>query len=139
MTKKPGQFIRLLPNSNNPGTASLWNAFCKREDGYSQADGVTSIDPNKVITTSTRITSEIKGGTTTYITSVSIKIPNAIFEIKHWEQPAARDDGLWEIKCWPTMILPDDPGYALLTDDPWCQNNPNAQTSTADHLMDTPT
>ncbi|KAH7228394.1 hypothetical protein B0J15DRAFT_530791 [Fusarium solani] len=132
MTKKPGQFVRLLPGTNNLGAAILWNAFCKHEDGYSiKAGGVTSINPKKVTTTSTEVNSEIKGGTTTYITSVGIKIPNAVFEIKHWEQPAAKDDGLWENKCWPSMILPDDPGYALLTDDPWYQHNPNAQASTA--------
>ncbi|KAJ4323090.1 hypothetical protein N0V84_004490 [Fusarium piperis] len=57
---------------------------CPCRHGHSsKAGGVTSISPQKVTTTSTEVTREIKGGTMMYMTSVGINIPNAVFEIKH--------------------------------------------------------
>lgn len=32
--------------------------------------------------------------------------------------PGFADDGLTENPCWPSTVI-DDPGFALLTDDPW--------------------
>jgi hypothetical protein len=68
-----------------------------------------------------------------YITSVGVEVPNAVFEIKHWEHTTAislADDGLSENRCWPSTLAPNDPGFALLTDDPWYLNHPAAAIST---------
>lgn len=37
---------------------------------------------------------------------------------------ADRDDGLWDNPCWPNMLAPEDPGFCLLTFDPWYGGNP---------------
>jgi hypothetical protein len=68
-----------------------------------------------------------------YITSVGVEVPNAVFEIKHWEHTTATshaDDGLHVNRCWPSTLVPNDPGFALLTDDPWYLNHPAAAIST---------
>jgi hypothetical protein len=68
-----------------------------------------------------------------YITSVGVEVPNAVFEIKHWEHTqitSLADDGLSENRCWPSTLAPNDPGFALLTDDEWYLNHPAAAIST---------
>ena len=37
---------------------------------------------------------------------------------------ADRDDGLWDNPCWPNMLAPDDPGFVLMTFDPWYGGKP---------------
>jgi hypothetical protein len=68
-----------------------------------------------------------------YITSVGVEVPNAVFEIRHWEHTrltSHADDGLSVNRCWPSTLVPNDPGFALLTDDPWYQNHAAAAIST---------
>lgn len=68
-----------------------------------------------------------------YITSVGIKVPNAVFEIKHWEHTRVTsfaDDGLSVNRYWPSTLVPNDPGFALLTDDSWYLNHPAAAINT---------
>jgi hypothetical protein len=44
------------------------------------------------------------------------------FTIGTWEQDATvPDDGLRVNPCWPSAIAPADPGFALLTYDPFYQ------------------
>ncbi|KAH6656192.1 hypothetical protein F5X68DRAFT_238006 [Plectosphaerella plurivora] len=115
----------------NRGAGSLWRQFCEKNDGYQvKANGVTKINEKFVKTTSAEVSKEIKTGTITYHTSVGVEIPNAVFEIKHWEQAPARDDGLWDNPCWASQLMPNDPGYALLINDPWYKKNPGATAST---------
>jgi hypothetical protein len=40
------------------------------------------------------------------------------------------DDGLSANRCWPSKLAPNDPGFALLTDDPWYLNHPAAAINT---------
>jgi hypothetical protein len=40
------------------------------------------------------------------------------------------DDGLSANRCWPSTLVPNDPGFALLTDDPWYRNHPQAAINT---------
>lgn len=52
------------------------------------------------------------------ITSVQVTVPLAVFEITHWDDvPKDKEDGLLENPCWPSMIVPNDPGFVLLTND----------------------
>ena len=43
------------------------------------------------------------------------------FTITAWAHAAnpPANDGLWDNKCWPKAIAPNDPGFALLEVDPW--------------------
>ncbi|KAM0325563.1 hypothetical protein ACHAQA_007550 [Verticillium albo-atrum] len=136
-SKKRGQRIRLLPQPQNKGGGDIWARFCAKEDGFrKKGGGITKIKENYVKTTSKTVSITISGGTTTFITKVGVEVPNAVFEIKHWEQPPTYDDGLWENPCWPEMLLPLDPGWALLTNDEWYAKNPGARHST--HLYNQP-
>lgn len=47
-----------------------------------------------------------------------------MFEIKDWDNlPNDPEDGLEQNPCWPSMIVPNDPGFALLTDDNYYTSN----------------
>lgn len=61
---------------------------------------------------------------------MGVRVPKPVFEIKHWEIPDDPDDGLKINTCWPSMLVPSDPGFALLTNDPWYQKN-KLQAATA--------
>jgi chitinase len=147
--KRAGQVIRLIPQPDNGGAGQMWAGFCPKYDAWKDAAKGT-MRSDAATTTSSKVDSRIGGGTTSkfrnlsviivmlkdltaYITSVGVKIPNAVFEIKHWEHTRVTshaDDGLSENRCWPSTLVPGDPGFALLTNDPWYRNNPNAAINT---------
>ncbi|OBR02336.1 Chitinase [Colletotrichum higginsianum IMI 349063] len=128
-----GQMVRLIPAAENRGAGGMWKQFCEKNDGYeNKLPGLEKINEKHVTTDkNSKVGSSVKGGTTTYTTSLKVTIPNAVFEINHWEQTPAKDDGLWDNPCWPSMLRPNDPGYALLTNDAWYAKNPGAQQFTA--------
>ena len=45
------------------------------------------------------------------------------FTISSWKHHAKQDDGLQDNPCWPKAITPNDPGFALLENDPWYARN----------------
>lgn len=71
------------------------------------------------------------------VTSVKVQVPKPVFEIKHWEAPDLPNDGLNDNPCWPSGLVPNDPGFALLTNDPWYDNHPK-QAATAAHYHEPP-
>ncbi|CAN9326084.1 unnamed protein product [Alternaria alternata] len=130
--KKAGQFIRLIPQPDNGGAGGIWSAFCPSHDAWKDAAKRTMRN-GAATTTSSTVSQRVGGGTTTYITSVGVEVPNAVFEIRHWEHTrltSHADDGLSVNRCWPSTLVPNDPGFALLTDDPWYQNHAAAAIST---------
>ncbi|KAL0935697.1 chitinase [Colletotrichum truncatum] len=134
---QPGQIIRLLPADQNESAGTMWRQFCATYDEYkTKTNGKTEVRDGARTTTDKKVEKKVDKGTTTYITSVGVKVPNAVFEIKHWDHTkitSLRDDGLWDNPCWPSALLPNDPGFVLLTDDPWYGNNANAQVSTDEY------
>jgi hypothetical protein len=67
---------------------------------------------------------------------VQVEVPQPVFEITDWgglSKDPADPDGLKKNPCWPSMIVPDDPGFALLTDDPYYQLNPRAAATVTDY------
>lgn len=70
------------------------------------------------------------------MTSVQVQVPQPVFEIKDWDglpTDAGDPDGLKKNPCWPSMIVPDDPGFALLTDDPYYLTNIRAAATVTDY------
>jgi hypothetical protein len=66
---------------------------------------------------------------------VQVEVPQPVFEITDWgglSKDPADPDGL-KNPFWPSMIVPDDPGFALLTDDPYYQLNPRAAATVTDY------
>ncbi|KAJ8607889.1 hypothetical protein MRB53_039985 [Persea americana] len=59
---------------------------------------------------------------------------NAIFEMS-WEFPDGeppKAENNWYLEqndCWPKAIIPEDPGYVLLRDDPWYKSGPGLKAA----------
>ncbi|GKT57901.1 hypothetical protein ColTof4_09881 [Colletotrichum tofieldiae] len=115
------EIFRLLPADENEKAGTMWRRFCATYDEYKTKTNGLEMVPEPPLTKA-------------YITSVGVKVLNAVFEIKHWDHTkitSFRDDGLWDNPRWPSALLPNDSGFVLLTDDRWYVNNVNAQASTA--------
>ncbi|MBE3044640.1 hypothetical protein IMZ48_19185 [Candidatus Bathyarchaeota archaeon] len=57
--------------------------------------------------------------------AVDVKPYFKISPFEHAANPPI-DAGLWENTCWPKLLAPDDPGFALFSFDPWyIANSPN--------------
>ncbi|CAK1366362.1 unnamed protein product [Cercospora beticola] len=144
--KEWGQYIRWLPGSENQGVPSIWVSFCDQEDGgdyngqrvrkrqtlkgkkLEDDDSYNQVSLNsRLLDLKTPVTRKVKGsdGTVTeYSTWKDVPFTRALYEIAFdWtgvDKPAPEND--WNLKqnpCWPKDIAPLDPGYAILTDDPW--------------------
>ncbi|PPJ57287.1 hypothetical protein CBER1_09015 [Cercospora berteroae] len=144
--KEWGQYIRWLPGPENQGVPSIWNSFCDKEDGgdyngqrvrkrqIGDDEALKGDDSyNQVMLNSklldlkmpaTRTVKGSDGTVTEFSTWKDIAFTRALYEIAFdWtgvDKPAPGND--WNLKenpCWPKDIAPLDPGYAILTDDPW--------------------
>lgn len=117
------QRVRFLPAHENGGAGGMWNGFCA--DNAAQTvlkDGKTYQNPKfiKTVSSTTEIDKLAGGGKTTIITRVSVQTAHAIFTIKSWEN--LPDDPKWHglmlnTDCWPKKLAPEDPGWALFTND----------------------
>lgn len=135
--KKLGQIVRWLPGSENSTAANTeWKKFCTNHDGGAGNGQFHGEDNNKGskgqvnedLVSLKGPGKEIKhkgpNDKTTTTTQYEAKYTRAVFEIKFdqlWPtMPSGGNDwGLKENPCWPEDIVPDDPGFVLLTDDPW--------------------
>ncbi|KAI1734710.1 hypothetical protein F4680DRAFT_470738 [Xylaria scruposa] len=120
-----GQLVRYIPSSDNKAAGNLWKSICFRP-------------PLRKFTTPAALFDRILN----HGTIVNVVSPNPDKEIKHvtldvddrpefsfgaWDHdpnPDPQDpDGLYKNPCWPKKITgPDDPGFALLSYDPWYKN-----------------
>lgn len=108
-----GQLVRLIPYAENGGAGQLWKAFCEKDPkGGDLKTSTTTTSGNKVTVRNT--VSEHW----TRQTQVTQKVWSLTFDP---QMPNPPDDGLWDNPCWPSTLIPKDPGFALLNDDPWNQ------------------
>jgi len=131
-----GQIVRWLPQGENKGAGGIWKGFCEKYDGgvgngrYHKADnakvGIKKGDLNEdVVSTSVGAIKKIKGndGTATTVTTIHATYTRAVFSMKFSDMPItpnkANNWGLEDNPCWPKAIVPEDPGFVLLTDDNW--------------------
>lgn len=136
--KEIGQMIRWLPKYENGGAAQLWKKFCSDNDGGKGNGQLRSKDEKDGKWKEGDVNTELvklkphpkvdvvsPGGTTTTISSFEAEYTRAIFVLdfdNRWENgPPNRDNdwGLRDNPCWPQAIVPDDPGFVLLTNDKW--------------------
>jgi hypothetical protein len=114
-----GQSIRYLQGPHNGGAANtLWKGQCFTPALLELSDtefaNKVKAAPNKLI----------KKGPLATTTQASITVPHRPeFTIDTWGHTPLKDDGLFENDCWPEAKTPKDPGFALLSYDPWFTDN----------------
>jgi chitinase len=122
------QYIRMVRASENEaaGNALFGIGFCGWQ--YQNGDGIgrvpeTTRNLRSHTTTNrgNRIYDVYTGDVTTTQSTVRIRFIN---------MPNEPDDGLTANPCWPSTLV-DDPGFALLTDDPWYIGEPQRKQYTA--------
>lgn len=140
-----GQLVRWIPGSENGGAAGMWKGFCANNDGGNGNFQTYTKDEKAKKHRKGSINTELVTGvgqalsegehegadgtmTTTY-TYDNAKFQRAVFEMKFdWagvDPPSKPDWGLKANPCWPQGIVPNDPGYVLVTNDKWYDNPPN--------------
>ncbi len=136
--KDAGQLIRYLPAGENSRAAQKdWTNFCNKNDGGEGNGQYKKKKDDKDLNEDRSIKSELvpnpksighkteqhKGTTTSHIT-YEADYQRAVFSLTFdWAGVPKPDEknsfGLQMNPCWPQAILPNDPGFALLTNDPW--------------------
>lgn len=104
------QFIRMVQSTENGGAGSLFGVqFCRYD-----AEGKPPVSTNN-----RRSAREINGpGRKTIIETGDVTSTLSTVRIDFANMPNYPDDGLTQNPCWPRTVT-DDPGFALLADDPW--------------------
>ncbi|KAI0104658.1 hypothetical protein GGR51DRAFT_572584 [Nemania sp. FL0031] len=117
-----GQLVRYIPSSDNKAAGDLWKSVCFRPplrkfktpaalfdriQKHGAIVNVVSPNPDKVIK---HVTLDVDD--------------RPEFSFGAWDHDPNPDpndpDGLYKNPCWPKKITgPDDPGFALLSYDPW--------------------
>ena len=138
------QLVRYIPDTHNSGAGSLWRGFCAdydggRGNGAQDSSGVlhsSRMKHNQLTIVGPGSTSSTSSGTTTTVyVKHSAEIDRAVFTMSFdWsggplnnQAPSAQNEwGLRENPCWPEAIVPDNPGWNLLNDDPWYNTHPQA-------------
>ncbi|KAH7317110.1 hypothetical protein B0I35DRAFT_504515 [Stachybotrys elegans] len=105
-------WIRLLPQAQNRGAGSLFRNVCPARFKVGPADRKPR--RGRVERGCKRRTSHFVETRTRTRTVVSMSFIN---------MPALRDYGIPDNPCWPEMLVPD-PGFALMTNDPWYNAHP---------------
>lgn len=99
-------WIRLIPQADNGAAAWLF-AGCPQEE-------------QSRLVSKRSVSSEIDGCRTYDVWQETFQMLETVIDIRFKNMGnMGRDWGLWDNVCWPEQLVTDDPGYALLTDDPW--------------------
>ncbi|KAI9167962.1 putative hydrolase [Paramyrothecium foliicola] len=116
------QRVRFIHWKENQDAGHLWSGFCTDHHATSRKNGKDVIQSDYITsdTNENKVITKTSGGITTIHTTVTISTAHVIFSIGDWDgQPKDDNDGLYENICWPSQLVPDDPGWALLTNDEW--------------------
>ncbi|UKZ57771.1 hypothetical protein TrVGV298_011632 [Trichoderma virens] len=116
-----GQLVRFLPDDQNRKAGQMWKGSCfgtpiRDMSDRDVMDNVAKAPTNKK--------SYVKSGNLEQtMAEVAINV-RPEFTISSWGPPVSPDAGLWDNPCWPSGIAAGDPGFALLTFDPWYGGRP---------------
>jgi hypothetical protein len=117
-----GQMIRFVPWDENQGAGKKWRSICfatpLENAQMSDVEFLRRFNaaPNKVARNKRGVTQ------TMALLQVEHQPEFSFGSWGHTGQPD-RDDSLWDNPCWPNMLAPNDPGYALFTYDQWYGGN----------------
>ncbi|KAI1827703.1 glycosyl hydrolases family 18-domain-containing protein [Xylaria intraflava] len=126
------QYIRMVPKAQNRGAGQLFGlGFCSwvYSDGVGHLPSTTS---NRHLHAKRTVANRV---TETYTGDVAIR--QATVSIRFVNMPNLPDSGLTANPCWPSTLV-DDPGFALLTDDPWYFDHPQRQMYTREYAVAPP-
>ncbi|KAI4696564.1 uncharacterized protein J4E88_000741 [Alternaria novae-zelandiae] len=113
-----GQMVRVLPADENRRAGRMWKGACFKPplEDLTNSDFAAKANaaPNKVYAMK-------KGYQYTEVHVTVTQRPE--FTIAAWGHAAAPpNEGLDQNSCWPSNIAAADPGFVLLTYDPWYSN-----------------
>ena len=113
------QYVRMVQkNQNGPAGVHLFGlAFCSYSGDGMPPVTTKNVQFDRQIHGPGRITEISTGDVTTTLATVSFQFD---------AMPNQPDYGLTANPCWPSTLV-DDPGFALLTSDPWYLDPGNAQ------------
>jgi chitinase len=115
----PKQYIRFSPGAQNGGAGSLFNLrFCGYDD-----QGNLPVEKVNERYVSDRVVGNMKRKVTQYTARTTRRALEINFQ--NVVDPDGKA-GLSVNPCWPEVLL-EDPGFALLTDDPYYAGDRNAQ------------
>jgi chitinase len=110
----PKQYIRFAPGGQNGGAGSLFKlGFCK----YG-ADGKLPVESSNLHFSTTRVVGGLVRDVSIYFAKTTRSVVRIDFDAAVIDPDGIA--GLQDNPCWPKVLL-DDPGFALLTDDPYYQ------------------
>ena len=123
------QWIRYAPGTENRDAGQLWNRLCpkiaeRHTVNAPQAEWITNKRPEARLETVTVPCSVV--WTRSTISMHFDRVPAGLV-----------DDGLPENPCYLPRLV-DDPGFALLTDDPWYLVHPTSQANRARYAQPPP-
>jgi chitinase len=110
--KSPKQYIRFAPGTQNGGAGSLFKLrFC----GYDGA-GNLPVSSSDLRFSTTRIVGGLERDVSVYYARTTRSAVEINFDANVIDPDGVA--GLQDNLCWPKVLL-EDPGFALLTDDPY--------------------
>ncbi|KAI8262413.1 hypothetical protein K4K56_005864 [Colletotrichum sp. SAR 10_98] len=121
---RTGQLVRYIPDKDNRKAGQMWKGACfastLKELSDANFDTAVSRAPNSAKS----VTRPKTGLLRTYVgVGVNTHPEFTISSYGHSGNPPA-NDGLNDNKCWPSGIAAQDPGFALLTYDPYYDTHP---------------
>jgi hypothetical protein len=124
---KKGQLIRYLPGRENRGAGSSWGGVCFKPPIEAMSNDEFIAKANAV-PKSKQTVSYNKKGQQQLLIGIDVS-QRPVFSFT-WFQTAAGtppDDGMNDNPCWPKGIAAEDPGFTLLSIDPWYDAHPNSK------------
>ncbi|EFQ28545.1 uncharacterized protein GLRG_03689 [Colletotrichum graminicola M1.001] len=114
------QWIRLVPGGQNAGAGQLFKGVCPAQHKLSPEQGRRLA---KVVRNCKRVVSKFVVTRTATTRVMKMKFTNMA------AADALADDGIPANPCWPSTLI-DDPGFALMTNDPWYNAHPASKRNT---------
>ncbi|KAH9233227.1 hypothetical protein K456DRAFT_1837713 [Colletotrichum gloeosporioides 23] len=111
------QWIRLVPRGQNAGAGQLFNKLCPPKHKMSPEQNKRLL---KVVRNCKRLVSK-------YV--VTRTATTTVMKMRFTNMPKLANDGIPDNPCYPKTLI-DDPGFALMTNDPWYNAHPASKRNT---------
>ncbi|KAK4072464.1 CAZyme family GH18 and CBM24 [Trichoderma harzianum] len=111
-----GQLVRYVPNTQNQKAGQMWKGTCFGTPVKALSDKVLMDSVAKAPQSKKQNIQKVNFEQTMAEIGVDVR-PE--FTISSWGPPSSSDAGLSANPCWPKGIAAADPGFALLTYDPY--------------------